>query len=47
MYDFFETEFEIFRRTEKKELYLSLEAPRGIIDFTINGVTYTITTQKD
>jgi len=47
MYEFFEQEFEIFRRTDKKELYLSLPAPRWVIDFTINGVTYTITTQKD
>lgn len=47
MYEFFETEFEIFRRTEKKELFLSIEAPRGIIDFTVTGVTYNITVQKE
>ena len=47
MYEFFEEEFGIFRRTDKKELYLSIEAPRGVIDFTVAGVTYNITIQKE
>ncbi len=45
VYEFFESEFELFRRVEKQELLMSIEAARGVIDFSITGVTYTVNTE--
>lgn len=48
LFDFFEKEFNLTRRSgDDKELYTSLQAARGVIDFSQTGVTYTITTQRE
>lgn len=44
-YEFFEKEFWLFRRTDKQDLYMSIEASRWVIDFTTKWVTYTVNTQ--
>lgn len=46
IYEFFEKEFGMKRRAEDNNLYLTVEASRGVIDFTAVGVTYTVTVMQ-
>lgn len=48
IYEFFEKEFDMKRRSDDSNLYVTIQASRGVIDFTATGVTYTVTVmQKD
>lgn len=47
MYSFFEDEFGFERRVDQKDLYMTLQASRWVIDFSTTWVTYTVTTIRE